>query len=229
LLVLQRVSGASRRGQSLGVEGGMRHLEMERRGTGARVRRNGVGVDKGDGKAGNGREGEAEPGGRRQGLRGAGEDHVRFSERDDSSYRHPHATEDNQQTSPPNFLKIAISHDDTVGSDANDKPMPHTSPTPQTSPNSTHLQVVPHHLLQHEVQLPVRDEPVPIHVVDLECDWEGQGCQRGASAMRFRVQVPSLGRIDSDDDCDPQSECGIWNVECGMWNVECGMWNVSSG
>ena len=35
---------------------------------------------------------------------------------------------------------------------------------------STDLQVVPHHLLQYQIQLSIRDESVSVHVVHLECN-----------------------------------------------------------
>ena len=30
------------------------------------------------------------------------------------------------------------------------------------------LQIIAHHHLEHEKQLPVRDEPIAVHIVDLE-------------------------------------------------------------
>lgn len=36
------------------------------------------------------------------------------------------------------------------------------------------LEVVAHHHLQHEEQLAVRDEPIPVHVVHLECNFGGR-------------------------------------------------------
>jgi len=37
-----------------------------------------------------------------------------------------------------------------------------------TQGDGTNLQIVAHHHLEHEKQLPIRDEPVAIHIVDLE-------------------------------------------------------------